>query len=143
MGLAAGTVSSGIITISQMIDDATATLKPATIALSIRGLCNIPHNLTLASSRGALVSENASLEVQGTFLKKVHYRAIAQWGPATATLLADGGSASPTVSHDMALAHVGDLTIDITVDGANNDLTVPVVAGTYSDTLAVRIGARP
>jgi hypothetical protein len=135
--------SGATVAITQMVDEATALLKPATIDLAIRAVCNVPHNLTLSSLRGALVPADQTAEVAGPFLSEVRYRATARWGTRTATLIASGGAAAHSTSQDIGNAQRGDLGIEIRIGADDNDLTAPVMAGSYTDTIELSISARP
>jgi hypothetical protein len=141
MGFVSGSEKTAQIAITQMVDDATAQLKPAKINLAFSAVCNVAHQVTLGTTRGALLPDSLATETQGPFLKEVRYRATAQWGATTVTLAADGSGPRDAVE-DIATARVGDLSIEIAVDGGNNDLTTPVLAGSYSDILTLRVGAR-
>lgn len=132
---------SGAVTITAMIDDTTAHLKPATIQLAARAICNHPHHLSLRTARGALIAEaNQGVSAAG-FLKEVRYQASATWGPHTATLTTDGTPGLISAPPANAPAQAGDLTLEIRIDGTSNNLETPVLAGTYLDILTIQIGA--
>jgi hypothetical protein len=138
------TMSSGNdathLNISTMFEAATATLKPAAITLALRGVCNVPHQLSLSTAIGVMRAANQR-EAQTIFVDQVRYRATAQWGPQSLTLIADG-SGPKRVDLVVGHAEAGDLQIEIKVDGSENDLTAPVIAGTYSDVITLNIAAR-
>src|SRR5687768_8444434 len=50
------------IAVTELIDVAAATLKPATVDLAVNAVCNVPHQLTLTSAQGALVPEVPVIE---------------------------------------------------------------------------------
>ena len=135
--------TSATIAITEMIDQTSALLKPASINLAAYAVCNVPHQLTVASTLGALVPENVGAEVQGPFLKEIHYRATARWGTQTLTLLANGSTGTHSVSQDVPTARKGDLAIEIRVDGEDNDLSMPVMEGQYSDNVRFIFGPQP
>jgi hypothetical protein len=142
MALTGAGEASAAVTITDMIDSATARLKPAIIALAFRAVCNVPHNLTLTSARGALIAANQAALSQGSFLDKVRYRATAQWGTQTAVLAVDGGSGEQSAIQAIAGAQVGDVNVEIKIDESDNDPTLPVLAGTYEDVLTIFVSAR-
>ena len=143
MAFAASGQSGASIAITEMIDQTSALLKPATINLAAYAVCNMPHQLTVASTRGALLPDNLGAEVQGPFLREIHYRATAHWGAQTITLLADGAGVTHSKTQDIATARKGDLTIEIRVDGSDNDLATPVMEGQYSDHVRFTFGPQP
>jgi hypothetical protein len=138
------TMSSGNnathLNISTMFDATTATLRPAAITLALRGVCNVPHQLSLSTAIGVMRAANQQ-EAQAIFVDQVRYRATAQWGPQSITLIADGSGPKRV---DLVLGHaeVGDLQVEIRVDGSDNDLTAPLIADTYSDVIILNIAAR-
>jgi hypothetical protein len=135
--------SGATIAIKEIIDQTSALLKPATINLAAYAVCNMPHQLTVTSTRGALLPENPGTEAQGLFLKEIHYRATARWGAQTVTLLAGGGGVSRSQTQDIPTARAGDLALEIRVDGTDNDLTTPVMEGQYSDNVRFIFGPQP
>ena len=138
-----GTGSSGArITVTELIDAAAATLKPATVDLAVSAICNVPHQLTLTSTQGALVPDSQAIEAEGIFLRAIYYRATANWGADNISLVANGSSAPHSASREIATPRMGDLTVQVKVDGVDNELTTPVLAATYSDVLTLTINAR-
>lgn len=127
----------------QMIDQKNARLRAAKISLSVYAICNMPHQLTLISTKGALIPETSGADVQGAFLKEIRYRATARWGAQTLTLFASGITAPHITTKDIPSAQRGDLTIEITVDGVDNDLTTPVLVGHYADTVRFIFSPQP
>ena len=143
MAFTATGATAATIAITEMIDQTSALLKPASINLAAYAVCNLPHQLTVASTQGALLPENVSAEAQGPFLKEIHYRATARWGAQTLTLLANGATGTHSTTQDIPTARKGDLTIEIRVDGGDNDLTMPVMEGQYSDNVRFTFGPQP
>jgi hypothetical protein len=143
MTFAVSGTTGAAIAFTEMIDQTSALLKPATINLAAYAICNMPHQLTVASTQGALLPENAGAEVEGPFLREIHYRATTQWGAQTLTLLANGADGTRSTTRNVPTAQKGDLTIEIRVDGSDNDLTTPVMEGHYSDTIRFVFGPQP
>lgn len=130
------------ITITEMVDNATATLKPAGMELSLHVVCNVSHQITITSTRGALVPQEQVVATTGDFLKEIKYRATARWGGQTIVLLANNPAGPRAETRNIAGARTGDFSLEIRMDAADNDLTVPVLATTYSDVFRIEIGAR-
>lgn len=143
MAAAISGASGASIAIREMIDQTSALLKTATINLAAYAVCNMPHQITLASTRGALLPDTSGAEAQGPFLKEIHYRATARWGEQSLTLLVGGGGVTHSLTQDVQTARKGDVSIEIKVDGADNDLTIPVMEGQYSDNLRFTFGPKP
>lgn len=143
MTFAAAGEAGTTVAITEMIDQTNALLKPASINLAAYAICNMPHQLTVTSTQGALVPENSGGEAQGPFLKEIRYRATARWGAQTLTLLANGTGGARSATRDIPTAQKGDLTIEIRVDGTDNDLTTPVMEGRYLDTVRFTFGPKP
>jgi hypothetical protein len=142
MLLAAGANSGGIVTITEMIDNTNARLKEASIQLIFPAVCNVAHDLSLASARGALVATSEAESLQGEFLEEVRYRATARWGSKNVVLIAGGGASPPSRVESIETAQAGDMSLEINIDETDNDTTLPVLAGSYADTLTILISAR-
>jgi hypothetical protein len=142
MSLSGAGSAGARITVTELIDATAATLKPATVDLAVNAICNMPHQLTLTSTRGALVPEMPPIEADGAFLKTIHYRATANWGTDNLSLIANGSSAPHSASRDIPVPRVGDLTVQVRVDGTDNEMTTPVLSAIYSDILTITINAR-
>ena len=138
------TLSSGgdatRVNVSSMFDEATATLKPGSITLAVLAICNLPHQVGLSTAAGVMRPLNPQ-EARAPFIGEVRYRAIARWGSQNLMLIADG-SGPKSVNVETAHAAVGEFHVEIKVDGTDNDLTIPVVADTYSDIIVLHIAAR-
>jgi hypothetical protein len=143
MTLASAGATGATIAITEMIDPTNALLKTANINLAAYAVCNVPHQLTVASTQGALLPETMGADEQGLFLKEIRYRLTARWGSETLTLIANGAAGTHSTTRDIPTARRGDLTLEISVDGADNDLTTPVREGRYSDVIRVTFGPQP
>jgi hypothetical protein len=142
MALGSATAGVATLTITELIDSTTARLKPAAIALTLAAVCNVPHHITLSSQRGALVASSQALSSQGTFLTELRYRATAQWGHQTVAFIASGSSVTHSEAQVVGGAQAGDVSVEIRIDGSDNDISLPVLAGTYEDTLIISANAR-
>jgi hypothetical protein len=135
--------SGGHVTVKELLDENTGRIKPAVIDLSVAAVCNTPHQIRLKSEKGALRSETLPDDPKGTFLKDVKYRAILRWGASTTTLIANGAGTSHEASEDIQRPVVGDLNVEIRVDGTDNDLSTPLLEGAYTDVLTITVTALP
>lgn len=140
MNLAAVSLQSGQITVTELIDESTARLKAASIQIEMLGICNRPHHLTLMTNRGGLAPEGEVIEPGGSFSRHVNYRAEALWGGQSVILLTDatpGKKSSPGLVNG---ANDGALNLRVIIDGTTNDMASPTASGVYSDSLIIQIG---
>jgi hypothetical protein len=124
------------VTLTQLIDPTTALANDSSITLQIaHALCNHSAWLSLGSRNGGLTSSTGASVMSGQFLTVVPYVAAASWGGLTLTL--DTGSGVKIAKGQVAGANSGSLSLNIAVLKS----AAPVVQGTYSDVLTVKIGA--
>ncbi len=140
MSLNSATASSGQISINELVDQNTSTLNVASIELEISGLCNQAHTLSLKTTSGGLVPQEAKSVAGGPFILHVNYRATVQWGNQTAVLETNSTPGAKSASGVIPGANQGVLNLTLDIDNTTNDMNVPLVEGTYSDTLVVQIG---
>jgi hypothetical protein len=134
------TYSSNTVSFTQFIDPQTALVNPSTISLNFPGaFCNYNATVSLSTRNGGLTTTNASTVVSdaGTFLSKVPYVANLNWGRVTGLSLdtSTAGAAGATVSKPAGGANSSDLTVSI----ATARSTLPVLAGTYSDVITIKV----
>lgn len=142
-------VSGSNVTITGLFNTNDATLAAGSVTLRFAGMCNYAHNIQLRSANGYLYNTTGSLPpLGGEFVRRVGYAADYSWAgqtrtgaisDQTSTTTAGSAGGNPQTSTALAIggANAGDL--DVKLNFAAN--TNPVVAGNYSDTLTVRIGA--
>ena len=131
-------------------DDAmnqTTALTSSTIKnLTLSAFCNYAtHNVSLRSANGGLTNA-ATTSTVGTFNRRIEYTAnITGWDTsAVASLTANGVVTDATASQDTATSPV---TAATNVTNANlaitttANATAPLLAGSYTDTLTIRLGA--
>jgi hypothetical protein len=124
------------VTLTQLIDPTTALANDSSISLQIaHALCNHSAWLSLGSRNGGLTSSTGASVAAGQFLTVIPYVAAASWGGLTLTL--DTGSGVNIAKGEVAGANSGSLSLNIAVHKG----ATPVVQGTYSDVLTVKIGA--
>ena len=140
MSLGGATLSSGQISVTQLVDDSTARLKSASIQIEILGICNGPHSVSLRTNGGGLSPQEQLSAVGGSFLDHVNYRAEAQWGGQTVVLQTDATPGKVSPIGTVAGAYDGPLNLKVTIDGTSNDMTLPTANGVYSNSLVVQIG---
>jgi len=146
----AGASTLAVTTLASATD---ATLQTTSATVTFVGMCNYAHNVGLMSANSGLQNASTSndpLATSGSFIKKIGYTASYQWaghsstGSETLTFTNDvgtGSSAAATVTKGATFAvsgaNRGNLVLQFDIAG----LATPVVAGTYTDTLTVQIGA--
>lgn len=139
MSLAAG--GSNKLQIDTMVDPSSSLLKPASIQIEIIGTCNQTHYVSAMTKNGGLALGSAAQVVDGAFISHINYRAQVDWAGKSAIMSTDGGPGKKTPTTVIGGTNHGPLSLRIVIDDLENDLTIPLVAGTYSDILTVQIGA--
>lgn len=130
-----GSVSASQFTlmINQLIDPATAQLQPASISLSLNGVCNNAHTFTIQSNGGGLQTSGSAMP---GFANHVDYSASILWGGASGTLQTSGLAWQSSSTGVVPGAFAGPLQLQIMV-GAGGANGLPLLAGTYSDTIII------
>lgn len=131
-------------TISDLIDDATATVNPFSLQITYSGvMCNYNATVSLTSMRGGLQQIDGERNVaasSGTMLTEIDYVASISWGSVqTPALETAAHSGSARVDAVAGGANLADLIL--TVAAAKGE--TPVLLGTYEDTLIINIGPNP
>ena len=130
------TYAANTITLTQFIDPSTALVTASTMPLQIsNAMCNYNAWLSVSSQNGGLTSSNASSVVGGSFLTVVPYTVQASWGTLSITL--DTSTGNKVAKVQAAGANVGTLSLTFATQAS----TLPVVQGTYTDVVTVKIGA--
>ena len=133
MTLGTASASQATLMINQLVDPATAQLQPASISLSLNGICNNAHTFAIQSNAGGL--QTASSATAG-FSNHVDYSASVLWGGTSSSVQTSGAAGQASTMAMVPGAFAGTLQLQITVaaGGANG---LPLLAGTYSDTIAI------
>ena len=137
--------NASTLTITDFVVDATAILNDAASTLTYAdSYCNYAHNISMSAANGGLDHDGVVSVTGGTFTQHVNYTAIATMGAQSNTLtLAESttavhGAAVVSTATAVAGANRADLTVAIDIDQSPTD---PVLAGVYTDTLCIQIGA--
>jgi hypothetical protein len=131
------TYSSNMVTIESLIDNSTAFVKSSSLTLKFdKAMCNYEAYLSLSSQNSGMTSTDAKQATAGEFLSKVDYTVTADWGSIRDLIL--DTSQQRTAQLQTSGANSGTLTLTF----ATKDGSVPLVNGTYTDTIAVQIGAK-
>lgn len=141
------------LAITNLASATDASLQATSAVVTYVGMCNYAHNVGLKSLNSGLQNNTAAndpLASSGSFIKKVGYTASYTWAGhssgAGETLsfsndVGTGASAAAAATTGttfaVAGANSGNLVLTFGITGS----ATPVVAGTYSDTLTVQIGA--
>ncbi len=135
------TFASNTINITQFVDPNTALVTPSNLSLQFPNtLCNYSATVSLQSKSGGLVSNNASTVASGSgaFLQNVPYIVNASWGSFNLLLDTSTSKGSTlTAANQTNGATAGNLTLTIATAAS----TLPVLQGSYQDTLTLKIGA--
>jgi hypothetical protein len=125
--------SQYVLAIDQLIDPTTAQLKPASISLSLNGICNHTHTLAIQTNRGGLQTSSGA---RPGFSNRVDYSASVLWGGSSSSIQTSGvaGESSPNAVMPGAFSGTLQVEIRINADGANR---LPLLAGTYSDNIVI------
>ncbi|WP_067732982.1 hypothetical protein [Novosphingobium naphthalenivorans] len=130
---AAGSVGSGQITITQLVDNQTAMARPTSIELDFPVVCNSSHSVVVRSNNGGLLRSGAQAgsTAGGGFSEFLPYQVAIDWAGMNLVRQSDAGTAS-IASSDPAR---GDMAIRISTPAGGG----PLVAGEYSDAIVVEL----
>lgn len=125
--------AGGTITITQLVDLATAAPMASDIALDLPVVCNSAHRLIVLSQSGGLLRQGGqasnALRPNG-FADFLPYRLEVAWGGLT---LANASNGQAPFAIDEG-AMVGDLRLRVSTPAGGGALT----AGRYDDTITIR-----
>lgn len=138
------TSTSATLTFTNIADatDASYTGFGSVVSLSFAGMCNYAAKLGVQTTSGALINSNAAnVPVAGSlpFSDKVMYQAAASWNGVGPTLNTNG-TAGIKNEQSYAGALLADVILDITLKLASVPGS-PMLAGDYTDTLTIQLGA--
>ena len=131
---AAGTVDAAVIAITAAGNVNTAPVTPTNSPYA-NVACNAPSNLQLTSLSGGVV--NAST-VTG-FANIINYTGSATWNGVTATVNTASNPAATGSESGTAMAVSSAFSGSLSVSIAPAANTLPLVLGTYNDTLRVTL----
>ena len=132
------TYSNGVLTISNLLDPNTATVKAASVKITFPNvMCNYKATISIASMNGGLKSDGTTSNLSGDFLEKVPYKIEGTWGGLALPTLDTNTAGAEPVTKDAGGANRGTLELIVsTVDG-----NTPVIEGQMSDSIVIKIGA--
>jgi hypothetical protein len=139
MSLAAGGTNK--LQIESLIDPTSGLLNRASIQIEVIGTCNQTHYVSVMTKNGGLALGGSSSAVGGAFDAHVNYRAQIDWGGRTVEMSTDGSPGKKTPNTVVGGANHGPLSLRIVIDDLNNDMSMPLIAGTYTDIITIQIGA--
>ncbi len=128
------------VSIGALADPLTAKVNAASISVTLKGLCNCAHMITVATTHGGLAQQNASLTTPEGFSSRVDYTTHIFWASSTQTLETSGLPGSSTPVLHVPGPFSGDLRLNIVVEGEGSRL--PMLAGAYTDNLTIHIQPR-
>lgn len=142
--LNAGNFAAGTLTLTGTMSSSTAIRAAGSITLNATAMCNYGHNVSVRQTGGGLINASDVAPTQGTFIRKQGYDAVVSWASQSVTASsADVTAAPPLVaaitSLDQAISGAASGTLSLTLSVAAS--TSPVVAGVYTDSVVVQIGA--
>jgi len=132
---------------TSLFNSTTAATNAIANALTVSAFCNYAtHNVGLQSANGGLIASGTAPTTAGTFAERVNYTAVlSAWGAVTSTLdttaatttrIAAETNAPPVIQ--ATPVNTNTATLVITTKAYT---THPALAGAYTDTLRIRLGA--
>jgi len=142
--LNAGNFAGTTLTLTGTMSSSTAMRAAGSITLNATAMCNYGHNVSVRQTGGGLINASDVTPTQGTFIRKQGYDAVVSWAAQTVTASsADVTGAPPAVasitSTDQSISGAASGALSLTLSVAAS--TSPVVAGAYTDSVVVQIGA--
>ena len=130
------TYAANTITLTQFLDPTTALVNQSSLMLqTTNAMCNYNAWLSVSSQNGGLTSGSGGAITSGSFLTVVPFSVTANWGNLGVSLDTSTGAKLAKVQTGGAIS--GNLTLSF----ATQKSTVPVVQGTYTDIVTVKVGA--
>lgn len=131
-------VQSMTVTVNSLVNQQDSTIQAWQASLNYAGvMCNYSATLSLRSLRGGMKIVGPAVQpVGGTFLTQVDYTATAKWGNLPDLILNTASNGTEPVSVLSPGPNKADLLININTPGS----TVPLVEGSFQDTLIIKVG---
>jgi len=133
------TFATNTISITNLADATTAQSVTASQTLNFAGMCNYAHSISLESANGGLTHDGSVTVVGGTFDDLVEYDVSSNWASAGAALDAEGGATVKDVQSVSGANAESAAELSFNID--NNGGTDPLLAGNYTDTVTIQLGA--
>jgi hypothetical protein len=142
--LTAGDFSAGTLTLSGTMSSSTAIRAAGSITLNATAMCNYGHNVSVRQTGGGLINASDVAPTQGTFVRKQGYDAVVTWASETISASSSDVTTAPAApaavtSVDQSISGAASGTLSLTLSVAES--ASPVVAGAYTDSVVVQIGA--
>ncbi len=142
---AGATSTSATLTFPNIADPANAqyTGFGDVVKLKFAGMCNYAATLGIQTTGGSLVNSNAAnVPVAGSlpFADKVNYQASAAWN-GTGPNFTTNGTPGLKNNHAKTGALLADIDLTISLDLPNVGSGAPMLAGDYTDTMTIQVGA--
>ena len=149
----AGNAGTSVLAITNLADATSAALNSAGFTLTYAdSYCNYAHKISIKATNGGLINSttgNDPVATSGTFVQRIGYDADLKWmgpafaqgpNPATSTSTKAGDAASTTqIDFPVSGANRADVVLTVAIAANVN----PVVAGSYSETLTIKLGPQP
>lgn len=142
--LVVGDFGAGTLTLTGTMSSSTAIRAAGSITLNATAMCNYGHNVSVRQTGGGLINASDFAPTQGTFVRKQGYAAAVTWATETITASSSDVTTAPAApaavtSLDKSISGAAAGTLSLTLSVAAS--ASPVVAGAYSDSVVVQIGA--
>lgn len=129
------------LSIAELLDENTAMVKASEVIISYPGtMCNWAATLSVASANGAMIrtsGTDTAVAGSGQFLDRIHYTVNVQWGQIS---IDNFNTALLTGDRKISKATGGANRADLIVTVRTAEGNTPVLNGTYTDTLTVKVG---
>jgi len=142
MSVVSSSTSSSVLQVANPINTTTGTLNAASFQMTLASACNSQSRVVLTTQNGGMTPGVAPVVDPGSsaaFATKINYTATAFWnGLSVAAIATDGSTPAGFTSTGNTIAgpRTGPVTVFFNIDSSP---TTIVAAGTYADTLTVRL----
>jgi hypothetical protein len=148
VGAVASLSTNAAIGYTGLFNATTAETNSLINTMNVSAFCNYAgHQLRLRSANGGLTNADSVIE-SGSFARRVNYSAsLERWGTATTTTLTTGAAnqLNSTVFETTTSGNAGVTPVNTSSAVLSVTTTAftgaPALAGTFKDTLTVRLGA--
>ncbi len=136
MAIGTGLSAQNTLNVNQLVDPGTAQLLPASISVTMKGMCNHPHTITITTQNGGLHSQN-KVSPSSAFADHVNYNATVSWGSSVSQFRTSGvkGQGAPESAASGPFA--GELRLDIAINHSDAG-QLPLIADTYAENLIIK-----
>lgn len=130
---------------TNLVSSTTALRTGGGALYNLAGYCNYAnHDIGIKSDNGGMTLSGPAPSVSGVFERRIPYNAsFTGWGSTSVAITASGTltntTPSPDVDNDTSASAVASLISPITIVVPGGG-TLPLLAGTYTDVLRVRLG---